>query len=567
MPCVVPLTDSPCIARRTACGSGVGPADWVRGVPRSSVNSRRGLENRSLHGRIRRHHHQPRQSLRVQSKLSVIDLFAGPGGLGEGFSSFTDTSKRHPFDIRLSAEKDPFAQQTLELRTFLRAFRDESGLPHEYAEFLRERLPREQLFARYPERALQAREHARPFELGEPNRKTLEERLDALRLDRDRTVVIGGPPCQAYSLAGRSRNGAKGDWSLESDHRSHLYREYLHVLAHVQPVAFVMENVKGLLSARLNGESLFHRILEDLGDPVKALGGKGMRRRYRIVPIVQPEDNPTPSLFADVGSLSPSSFIVRAEQHGVPQARHRVILVGVCETTPHKPHLRLERGKTKDVQDAIGSLPRLRSGLSGGEDSWDNWLRALHGARKAAWWGEIDRDVASTIRKALDKARDQMLEREVQLVQPGKELHAVVNHQTRGHMTEDLHRYLFAAAWGECRTTSPTLRDYPPSLLPEHANVKQALARGHFGDRFRVQVWNSPSTTVVSHISKDGHYYIHPDPAQCRSLTVREAARLQTFPDDYWFCGPRTAQYHQVGNAVPVELAKQIAALVFSHVR
>jgi DNA (cytosine-5)-methyltransferase 1 len=504
--------------------------------------------------------------LRAQSKLSVIDLFAGPGGLGEGFASFTDTTERHPFDIRLSAEKDPFAQQTLELRTFLRTFRDESGPPREYADFLRGRLSREQLFAHYPDRALQAREHARPFELGEPNRTRLEERLDALMLDRDRTVVIGGPPCQAYSLAGRSRNGAKGDWSLESDHRSHLYREYLHVLAHVQPVAFVMENVKGLLSARLNGESLFHRILEDLGDPVRALGGRGIRRRYRIVPIVQSEDTSMPSLFADESALSPSSFIVRAEQHGVPQARHRVILVGVCDTTPHKPQLRLKGYKKRTVRDAIGALPPLRSGLSGAEDGWDNWLNTLCAARKTAWWGEIDRDVARCMRDAMDKARDQMLEREVQMVRARSRVHAVVNHQTRGHMPEDLHRYLFAAAWAECHEISPTLRDYPPALLPEHANVKQALARGHFGDRFRVQVWDSPSTTVVSHISKDGHYYIHPDAAQCRSLTVREAARLQTFPDDYWFCGPRTAQYHQVGNAVPVKLASQIAAIVHAHV-
>jgi DNA (cytosine-5)-methyltransferase 1 len=218
------------------------------------------------------------------------------------------------------------------------------------------------------------------------------------------------------------------------------------------------------------------------------------------------------------------------------------------------------------VRDAIGALPPLRSGLSGAEDGWDNWLSTLRHARKAVWWGEIERDVARCIRDAVDKARDQPLEREVQMVRAGPKLHAVVNHQTRGHMPEDLHRYLFAAAWAECHEISPTLRDYPRSLLPEHANVKQALARGHFGDRFRVQIWDSPSSTVVSHISKDGHYYIHPDPSQCRSLTVREAARLQTFPDDYWFCGPRTAQYQQVGNAVPVQMARQIAALVHAHV-
>lgn len=140
-------------------------------------------------------------------------------------------------------------------------------------------------------------------------------------------------------------------------------------------------------------------------------------------------------------------------------------------------------------------------------------------------------------------------------------LEGVSQHETRAHMRSDLHRYLFAACFARAFERTPKLPDYPADLLPNHWNVGSDSTP--FLDRFRVQLGSMPSTTVVSHICKDGHYYIHPDPSQCRSLTVREAARLQTFPDNYFFEGSRTEQYVQVGNAVPPFLANQLGQVVF----
>lgn len=139
-----------------------------------------------------------------------------------------------------------------------------------------------------------------------------------------------------------------------------------------------------------------------------------------------------------------------------------------------------------------------------------------------------------------------------------RELAALANHETRTHMSADIQRYLFATVFALARGRSPKAPDFPTELAPDHRNWRS----GVFSDRFRVQVADEPATTVTSHIAKDGHYFIHPSCYQCRSLTVREAARLQTFPDDYLFLGNRTQQYVQVGNAVPPFLAQQIAKLV-----
>jgi DNA (cytosine-5)-methyltransferase 1 len=189
-------------------------------------------------------------------------------------------------------------------------------------------------------------------------------------------------------------------------------------------------------------------------------------------------------------------------------------------------------------------------------------MKAVKASIRCDWLAQVDPDVRRRIRSAVADMAPPQAGRGGEFI--GRAAKPVLNHSTRGHIADDLHRYLFSSCFADVRGISPVLAEFPIDLLPAHANVRGDASDAVFGDRFRTQVAGEPSTTVTSHISKDGHYYIHPDPSQCRSLTVREAARLQTFPDDYFFCGPRTAQYHQVGNAVPPRLAERIAESVAS---
>ena len=142
----------------------------------------------------------------------------------------------------------------------------------------------------------------------------------------------------------------------------------------------------------------------------------------------------------------------------------------------------------------------------------------------------------------------------------------ITDHKTRAHMISDLARYYFCADYAEKNNKSPRIADWPiGELAPNHQDIitqGNQLMASSFVDRFKVQLWDRPCSTITSHISKDGHHYIHPDKTQCRSLSVREAARIQTFPDSYQFCGGISQQFHQIGNAVPPFLAYQIALIL-----
>lgn len=490
--------------------------------------------------------------------VQIVDLFSGPGGLGEGFASCKRNDGSRAYEIAISIEKDRAAHKTLMLRAFLRQF-DE--FPPEYYSWIAGKHECPDWKELYPLQWKAAQNEALCAELGKTETSAmLSERISSTkRFAGDNTLLIGGPPCQAYSLAGRSRNAGIRDYRPKDDDRHFLYREYCRVLDELSPAVFVMENVKGMLSSSVEGLAIFEQVVADLEN-----AGRG----YKLISLsanLQSDTNP-----------EPSDFVIRAEDYGVPQARHRVIIVGIRSDITRQLITKLQKRNTAvPVKDILTGLPRLRSGLSRRDDEhawYDAVVDAIEAVGKSfqdyrgenigAFLNQLDQveerllltsqtGRANNARKALSKKLQPSL---AEFLDDSK-LIGVSGHETRGHMPSDLARYLYAACFAKAEGLSPRAQQFPDALAPNHKNWKT----GKFSDRFRVQIGGAPASTVTSHISKDGHYFIHPDPTQCRSLTVREAARIQTFPDNYHFMGNRTQQFVQIGNAVPPFLAMQIA--------
>ncbi len=501
--------------------------------------------------------------------IPVIDLFAGPGGLGEGFSSVENSRGQRTFQIALSVEMEELAHKTLKLRSFYRQFK-KSYVPDEYYEVLKGRLTLEELYNLFKTEGEIADREAWRAKLGDVDQKEVNQRIDkSLSHSKGPWVLIGGPPCQAYSLVGRSRRAS--DPVFEEDHKHFLYKQYLRILADHQPHVFVMENVKGILSSTIKGEKIVDRIIRDLKNPAVAIDPASKSRlSYRLYPLAEYQG----ALF-EGEEATPSDFIIRAEQHGIPQMRHRFILLGVREDIEAKPTKLANSPDRVTMWQVIKDLPPLRSQLSKEKDSLQAWREAIRELmRRIGQNGRITQELRAQLKAATEtlsannagapfvpSSKKPMWQQEWFF---DEKLAGVCNHQSRGHIKEDLWRYLYAACFAAVEKRSPVLSDFPVFLLPNHGNVphREFTEDIPFADRFRVQVKDRPSTTVTSHISKDGHYFIHPDPKQCRSLTVREAARLQTFPDNYFFLGGKTSQYQQVGNAVPPLLALKIAEKV-----
>lgn len=393
----------------------------------------------------------------MDKKYTFIDLFAGCGGLSEGFYM-------EDFEALAHVEIDSVACRTLKTRM------DYYGYANSAAAVLEADITSDDMIQR------------------------IEEAVDSKDVD----IIIGGPPCQSFSSLGR----AKDDKGMKEDPRNYLFESYVKILNHFLPKFFVFENVTGLLTATLNGKHIVDRIKEELS------------ARYNV-----------------------KLDVLNSANYGVPQIRKRVIIIGVRDDldvdidtvyasiakTHYDPEMpEVARGDLKKfvtVRDAIEELPKLLPG---------------QGSKTVPFQSKRNNEFLQTI--------------------VGKDWSVLLDHVARNHNETDMERY---RVMSRERWTFQELLQNRPDLNHEKQRV--------FGNSYVVQWWDLPSKTIIAHLYKDGNQFIHPDHTQARTFTVREAARIQSFPDDFVFEGARTDQYKQIGNAVPPLLANAIAKALKQH--
>lgn len=407
---------------------------------------------------------------RAQGALTYIDLFAGAGGLSEGFMACGFKPLAH-------VEMNAHACDTLKTRACYWWLRQHGGLEL-YREYLKGHIGRDALYDAVPGEILDC---VICEEMSDQTMPDVFRRIDSAMKKMGEThvdLIVGGPPCQAYSLVGRGRK------DMSRDPRNFLYRQYLSALERYRPELFVFENVPGLETA---GGGTYLRLIQTSFEET------GYQLEYHVQ---------------------------NASDYGVLQNRNRIILVGWRKDSGlHYPEME-KRQANATVGELLDDLPSL-----------------VPGEEKREY---TSRSLPAYLEKMELRTADDVL----------------TWHVARRQTDRDREIYCIAIRkWieGHRRLTYAEL----PDRLRTHKN---SLA---FRDRFKVvERDDSACHTMVAHIAKDGHYYIHPDIRQARSISVREAARIQSFPDDYFFEGPRTAAFMQIGNAVPPLLAKAIASAI-----
>lgn len=409
-----------------------------------------------------------------------IDLFAGAGGLSEGFI-------RAGFEPVAHVELDRAACNTLRTRAAFHYLKSNNQLSV-YTDYLSGKISRSEFYNCVPDNIIST---VINNAIGAENNESIFKSIDKLNNDGEIDLIIGGPPCQAYSLIGRAADKNK----MKDDERNYLYIQYGEFLKKYKPKFFVFENVIGLFSAKdKDGNKYLDKLL---------------------------------NLYRELGYETEYKAL-NASDYGVLQQRKRVILIGKRGTdTGFYPEFEKQESNYF-VSEIFSGLPRLKAG---------------EGKMGQTFYTD-------------DKKDGYLFDKKIR-----SEIPFTTYHIARPHNEQDKEIYRIAVnKWTEKkeRLNYNDLED----RLQTHKN------RHSFTDRFKVVAQDLPAAqTVVAHIAKDGHYYIHPDINQNRSITVREAARIQSFPDDFYFEGEnekpnRTSAYKQIGNAVPVVLAEIIAEKV-----